>query len=88
MDADGFIEVCPVRIFTNTLINLQGIGTLWDYLDLVDWTRPPSLWYNGVEGNLGNQDIGRTGQAVVENEGAAGTVGGHWKEGGPDGYDT
>jgi len=40
-----------------------------------------SFRYQGPQGNLGNTEIGRHGQALVENSDAGvGAAGGHWRE--------
>ena len=64
--------------------HVLGIGTLWDAFDLLtapSATNPlAAVRYFGENGNIGNVEIGAQGQAVVENEGGAGTARGHWKD--------
>jgi hypothetical protein len=78
----------PQYLVTTSLTKSQGIGTLWDRFDLIDTSNPPVVLYTGTEGNLGNEEIGRTGQrAFVEDEGGPGTAMSLWKEDPPLGYD-
>ena len=60
---------------------------MWDRLDLIDGSYQPVLYYNGEEGNAGNQDVGRPGRAFVEDNYGGGTAWSHWKEDPPLGYD-
>jgi len=60
--------------------HVLGIGTLWEYHDLIDkdWFSAPD--YTGDQGNYGNEEIGGSGQATIEDQGGQGTAYGHWKE--------
>ncbi|WP_456476632.1 leishmanolysin-related zinc metalloendopeptidase [Oceanithermus sp.] len=68
--------------------HVLGLGTLWSYRDLLGWEEgvgscqeAADIRYLGLEGNRAwQEDLARSGQPPVENEGGAGTKCGHWKE--------
>jgi hypothetical protein len=65
------------------MAHILGIGTLWENVapraTLITSSTTNPL-YTGTQGNIGNVNIGGTGQAVIENTGGPGTNRGHWKE--------
>ncbi|KAH9249370.1 hypothetical protein BASA81_012901 [Batrachochytrium salamandrivorans] len=62
--------------------HVLGLGTRWNKLKLITQQRSPfgGFEYLGKQGNVGNQEVGRTGSAVVEDMGDSGTARAHWKE--------
>lgn len=76
--------------FTNVVLHemghVLGIGSLWDNpLNLLTPAFDPynptaAVSYRGVQGNIGNREVGASGSAVVENIGGPGTARGHWKD--------
>ncbi|KAH9253362.1 hypothetical protein BASA81_008713 [Batrachochytrium salamandrivorans] len=72
--------------------HVLGVGSLWEADLTLDGQPVPSkvgnsvlpgtggYAYLGQYGNQGDLEVGRTGQAVVEDIGGEGTARGHWKE--------
>jgi len=62
--------------------HVLGFGTLWESKDLIDehgWFFK-SYTYKGEQGNIGNEEVGLTGEAIIEDTGGQGTAMSHWKE--------
>jgi hypothetical protein len=69
-------------VVLHEMAHVLGFGTLWESLDLIntDGFFFQTYKYEGVEGNIGNEEIGMEDEAIIENEGEAGTAKSHWKE--------
>lgn len=71
----GILESVVLHEITHIL----GFGTLWSTYGLVDSSVTPPQ-YKGVNGIIGLDKVGGTGDPIVEDTGAPGTVGSHWKK--------
>ena len=61
--------------------HVLGFGLLWNYWKLIPmWVPEPPLLYFGKNGIIGNEDIGLTGDPVVEDTGSLATIRVHWKK--------
>ena len=66
------------NVALHELGHVLGLGSEWASKNLVG-NDNSSLVYIGANGAVGQQDIGGTGQPIVENLGGTGTAGEHWK---------
>jgi hypothetical protein len=57
-----------------------GLGTLWSYFNLVTPENTEPLYYLGNGGFQGQQDVGGTGQPIVEDLGGSGISRVHFDE--------
>jgi hypothetical protein len=82
-DLENLIQAQRAQtVVLHEMAHVLGFGTLWESLDLIntDGFFFQTYKYEGEEGNIGNEEIGMQGEAIIENEGQTGTAKSHWKE--------
>lgn len=81
-DAAGFFN----DIVFHEMIHVIGFGTMWDLMGLVAEGAGGTLEFTGTNAAIAFAEEFGTGPVSVETEGGPGTAGGHWNEGGADGF--
>lgn len=81
-DAAGFFN----DIVFHEMMHVIGFGTMWDLMGLVAEGAGGTLEFTGINAAIAFAQEFGAGPVSVETEGGPGTAGGHWNEGGTDGF--
>ncbi len=74
-------------IVFHEMMHVLGFGTMWDLMGLTSPAAGGGLEFTGSNANLAfDAEFTAAQHLAVETEGGGGTAGGHWNEGGTDGF--